>query len=139
MTISFLYGVESDKAMGTTLSDQVKEVEQAMLDLLIAGFFSDCETVKYNENRRLESHNIFTGGPSALSLAEEGDDILSVGSNVRSVGSAAPAATPTITITSDTSFPSASPSVEKKTSPNPRNVIVGLASSPVDLANGRKC
>ena len=50
--------MESDKTVETnmkaTLSEQVKEVEQAMLDLLIARFFEDC-----NERRNLAGHNIF--------------------------------------------------------------------------------
>jgi hypothetical protein len=122
-TIFFNYGVESDKTVETnmkaTLSEQVKEVEQAMLDLLIARFFEDC-----NERRNLAGLNIFLGGDVNSHPAdgvEFSDSDLERPFNVKKDKTASLTGSPTST-----------------SNPHTREVV-GISSSPVDLANGSKC
>ena len=105
--------------MKATLSEQVKEVEQAMLDLLIARFFEDC-----NERRNLAGHNIFLGGDVNSHPAdgvEFSDSDLERPFNVKKDKTASLTGSPTST-----------------SNPHTREVV-GIASSPVDLANGSKC
>ena len=104
--------------MTATLSDQVREVEQALLDLLIGEFFQYCDNAPIR-NRSLYRHNIFDGG--GLSTA----DFVTI-LNVTNA-------------TNATETPSSSPSRSPTRMDNPReSEIVGLSSSPIDLANGRK-
>jgi len=105
--------------MKATLSEQVKEVEQAMLDLLIARFFEDC-----NERRNLAGLNIFLGGDVNSHPAdgvEFSDSDLERPFNVKKDKTASLTGSPTST-----------------SNPHTREVV-GISSSPVDLANGSKC
>ncbi|GFH46544.1 hypothetical protein CTEN210_03018 [Chaetoceros tenuissimus] len=65
-TIGFLYGIEGDKNLmdmtSTSLSVQVSEVEQKLLDLLIPKIFPDCDVGKrIHDARRLNVFGKATG------------------------------------------------------------------------------
>jgi hypothetical protein len=96
-----MYGVESDKrlmeSMPASLSDQIKEIEQALLDLLIKSSFDHCI--------------LDTGSRNLNIFAAEG----------RKINHLKPIAG--ITGTSPRSNLSE---------------IIGIKSSPIDLANGSK-
>lgn len=81
------------KSMPATLSDQIKEVEQALLDLLIKEYFPDCDLNSNNGLRRLD------------------------------------------TLTKDTKLID-DESIARFVALD--DTLIGLKSSPIDLANGRK-
>ncbi len=108
--------MESDKTVqadiGATLSDQVKEVEQHLLDVLITRFFPHCY-----ERRNMKGLNIF--------LDREKSSIFSDSSSAQSLN-----------LEVDRN------SNPVETPPSTNNVgemgVTGLSSSPIDLANGSK-
>ncbi len=109
ITVFFSYGVESDKILEksllATLSDQVKNVEQKLLNLLIAIFFEEC-----NLRRTLRGQNIFLSDESTVeSSFEEYVDKAGKRENPATANNAESA-----------------------------KGIIGISSSPVDLANGSK-
>ena len=98
--------------MKIALSDQVVEVEQRLLDILISRFFGECK----EERRNLQ--NILSGGKPTAHVEPFHFNIMNQNKNDR---------TPRVS--------SGQPSNENELNPTE---IVGISSSPVDLANGRK-
>jgi hypothetical protein len=147
--------------MKATLSEQVKEVELAMLDLLIARFFEDC-----NERRNLAGLNIFSGGDVNSHPA---DSKVTRPFKTKESPTERHYENPTGSPTSTNNFlggdvnshpadgvefsdsdlerpfnvkkdktASLTGSPTSTSNPHTREVV-GIASSPVDLANGSKC
>jgi hypothetical protein len=116
VNIYFNYGVERDKTteanMKIALSDQVAEVEQRLLDILISRFFDECK------ERRNLLQNILSGGKPTAHVEPSHFNIMNQNKNDR---------TPRVF--------NGQPSNESELNPTK---IVGISSSPVDLANGRK-
>lgn len=92
LVISFTYGVESDKnlmgSMPASLSDQVKEVEESLLDLLIKSWFDHCFITRESRNvnifERGKKVNHFASIASANSIPRSGSSGI-VGIKSRSV------------------------------------------------------
>ena len=80
-TINFSYGIEGDENMmdmtSTSLSVQVSEVEQCLLDLLIYEIFPDCDAGKrINDARRLNVFGKATGHFESQDLETRQSDVI---------------------------------------------------------------
>ena len=117
INIFFNYGVETDKLvekdMKATLSDQIEAIEEFLLDILISRLFDECSD---NTRRKLRPHNIFLGKE-----ADDFNDLEVVPSPVRQKYL-------------NDSQAHYHASINKSST----GEIVGISSSPVDLANGSK-
>jgi len=159
-TISYQYGVEYNSQANAPILDQIRDIESTMLELLIGELFSECRDIQAvptsrrfltdgsnrDEIRSLEySHGSVprtlvgvgvgyatdnTEARELLKLLIDGGD-----ENARDLGH-------------HTRKIRSSESIEERSLPangvtlsntNEDTTIIGIASSPVDLANGKKC
>lgn len=155
ITVPYEYGVETNRIvevnLNATLSDQVREVESAMLELLIEALFTECrdlsaETIEqrflYNRGNEIESmspphdlmrdnlsrdeHTIGTEQPK-LPQRENSEGLADLGHHHSNIFSSIPMK----------KIPSSMNGATLKHDDGISSII-GISSSPIDLANGSK-